>query len=142
MLFSRMLRTIRLERELSQRELAKLSGISPNAISYYEKDKRIPSIDAVQKLAAALNVNASIFLNPKEYEEFLSDSALYQPIKDFSSYEAKINLYGPPHTGAQEEQRKKRLLNSFYKMSPSGQKTLCERAEELLEITKNKKSID
>ena len=48
------LRDLRKERQLSQRELADLAGLSPNAISLIERDEQSPSVATLQRLAAAL----------------------------------------------------------------------------------------
>jgi transcriptional regulator with XRE-family HTH domain len=55
------LRGLRKERLLSQRELADLAGLSPNAISLIERDEISPSVATLQRLAAALAVKMSYF---------------------------------------------------------------------------------
>ena len=55
------LRDLRKERQLSQRELAELAGLSPNAISLIERDDQSPSVATLQRLAAALGVKMSYF---------------------------------------------------------------------------------
>jgi transcriptional regulator with XRE-family HTH domain len=55
------LRSLRKERDLSQRELADLAGLSPNAISLIERDEISPSVATLQRLAGALAVKMSYF---------------------------------------------------------------------------------
>jgi len=55
------LRQIRSERNISQRDLAKLAGLSPNSISLIERDETSPSVSTLQSLAAALNIRMSYF---------------------------------------------------------------------------------
>ena len=55
------LRGLRKERALSQRELADLADLSPNAISLIERDEISPSVATLQRLAAALGVKMSYF---------------------------------------------------------------------------------
>ena len=55
------LRGLRKERALSQRELADLASLSPNAISLIERDEISPSVATLQRLAAALGVKMSYF---------------------------------------------------------------------------------
>lgn len=55
------LRGLRKERELSQRGLAELAGLSPNAISLIERDEISPSVATLQRLATALGVKMSYF---------------------------------------------------------------------------------
>jgi transcriptional regulator with XRE-family HTH domain len=55
------LRDVRKERDLSQRELADLAGLSSNSISLIERDEISPSVATLQRLAAALAVKMSYF---------------------------------------------------------------------------------
>lgn len=55
------LRTLRTERNLSQRTLAQLAGISPNSVSLIERDEISPSVATIQNLATALHVRVSYF---------------------------------------------------------------------------------
>ena len=47
----------------NQKELAELSGVSQSAISDYIRNIRIPSIEAAQKIADALDVSLRVLLN-------------------------------------------------------------------------------
>ena len=47
----------------NQKELAELSGVSQSAISDYIRIIRIPSIEAAQKIADALDVSLWVLLN-------------------------------------------------------------------------------
>ncbi len=55
------LRRLRGERNISQRDLARLAGLSPNSISLIERSETSPSVSTLQSLAAALNVRMSYF---------------------------------------------------------------------------------
>lgn len=55
------LRQLRSERNISQRELAQLAGLSPNSISLIERDETSPSVATLQSLANALNIRMSYF---------------------------------------------------------------------------------
>ncbi len=59
-------RTLRKERDLSQRELARLAGVSANAISLIERNEISPSVATLHRLATALNVKISYFLEGDE----------------------------------------------------------------------------
>ncbi|NWG08025.1 MAG: helix-turn-helix transcriptional regulator [Chloroflexi bacterium] len=66
------LRQLRSERNISQRELAKMAGLSPNSISLIERDETSPSVATLQSLASALNIRMSYF-----FEEEAPASVLY-----------------------------------------------------------------
>ena len=55
------LRQLRNERNISQRELAQLAGLSPNSISLIERDETSPSVATLRSLATALNIRMSYF---------------------------------------------------------------------------------
>lgn len=59
------LRQLRSERNISQRDLAKMAGLSPNSISLIERDETSPSVATLQSLASALNVRMSYFFEEK-----------------------------------------------------------------------------
>ena len=63
------LRELRTERELSMRALARLSGLSTNALSMIERGKTSPSVSTLYKLSEALEVPITAFFRtepPKE----------------------------------------------------------------------------
>jgi transcriptional regulator with XRE-family HTH domain len=66
------LRQLRSERNISQRDLAHLAGLSPNSISLIEREETSPSVATLQSLATALNVHMSYF-----FEEETRSSVLH-----------------------------------------------------------------
>lgn len=51
MKYGQIFKELRLEKKLSQRDLAKETGISQQAISFWEQNKRTPNMDDCIKLA-------------------------------------------------------------------------------------------
>lgn len=60
--FAARLRKTRENRELSQSELARETGMQPSAIAHFEAGRRKPSFDNVRALARALKVSADYLL--------------------------------------------------------------------------------
>ncbi|NOT41809.1 MAG: helix-turn-helix transcriptional regulator [Alphaproteobacteria bacterium] len=60
--FADRLRSSREERELSQSDLARLTGLQPSAIAHFEAERRKPSFDNIRVLAAALKVTTDYLL--------------------------------------------------------------------------------
>lgn len=60
--FGERLRTLRKERNLTQKQLATLIGVKNSVISFYEVGDRTPSPEVLKKLAVALHVSADILL--------------------------------------------------------------------------------
>lgn len=65
------LRQLRSERNISQRDLARMANLSPNSISLIERDETSPSVATLQSLATALNIRMSYF-----FEEEIPTSVL------------------------------------------------------------------
>lgn len=64
-----LLREKRLEKELSQKELAELSGVPQQNISAYEAGARTPGADALYALAKALGTTMDELYRPDRAEE-------------------------------------------------------------------------
>lgn len=60
--FSKMLREVRLKKNLSQGDIARILGVHRSYISGLERGRRNPSLLTVQKIAKALGVNAKELL--------------------------------------------------------------------------------
>jgi transcriptional regulator with XRE-family HTH domain len=65
------LRALRTERDLSQRALAQLAGISTNSVSLIERDEISPSVATLQNLATALHVRVSYFFEDETEQSVL-----------------------------------------------------------------------
>lgn len=73
MTFGEKLRTFRLQKKLTQQELAKKAGLGLNTISNYEVGKTYPkSREVYSKLAEILGVNVTELYN--ENDEFISSA--------------------------------------------------------------------
>ena len=65
------LRQLRSERNMSQRALAQLAGVSTKSISLIERDEISPSVATLQNLATALNVHMSYFFEVESEKNVL-----------------------------------------------------------------------
>ena len=61
-MFAKNLKYYRLRKQMSKKELADKAGVTPMAITNYEKGDRRPSMEILQALASALDVRVSDFL--------------------------------------------------------------------------------
>jgi len=59
-----LLREKRTEKGLSQKELAELSGVPQQNISYYEQGVRVPGADSLYRLAVALGTTMDRLYQP------------------------------------------------------------------------------
>src|SRR6266699_4274124 len=55
-------KAVRVYRKLKSKELARKANVSPSEISLIESKMRMPSIDILQRIAAALEVSTSFLL--------------------------------------------------------------------------------
>ena len=63
------IKELRREKNLSQEDLANLSGVRQGLISHYERGSRQPGIENMQKIARALGVSLDVFA---DYEVWAS----------------------------------------------------------------------
>lgn len=81
----RRLREIRLERQLSIRDLARISGLNVNTVSIIENDKASPSLETLQQLALALDVSmAAFFEQSSPRQQIVHFKADQRPRVNFS----------------------------------------------------------
>src|SRR5688572_31947748 len=57
------IKTLRLERELQQRQLAEKAGLTPSMVSQIESGRLTPSLNTVGKIAAALSVPIALLFD-------------------------------------------------------------------------------
>jgi transcriptional regulator with XRE-family HTH domain len=86
------LKTLRTERNLSQKELAALAGLSANSVSLIERDGISPNVATLQSLAAALNVKMSFFFDENTKKQIIHSKSHDRPY--IKSYGVKIEGIG------------------------------------------------
>jgi len=67
MLLSKRIKELRLERELTQKQLAALVGVSQKAIDYWERGINEPKASYVFKLSEVFNVSTDYLLGKIDY---------------------------------------------------------------------------
>ena len=73
------IKELRIEKELTQGELAKILGITQDSISLWEKGKRIPDTPYIAKLAAYFDVSTDYLLGLSDEYEGTGKSAPTAP---------------------------------------------------------------
>ena len=66
--FNESLKEVRIEKNISQSQLAKDTGLSQSAISFWESGERLPSIQAIIILAKYYNVSSDYLLGLTDNE--------------------------------------------------------------------------
>lgn len=68
--FGERLKNLRIEKHMTQKQLAKKLGITNMAVCYavcyYERDKRNPSLEALRNICKCFNVSSDYLLGLKE----------------------------------------------------------------------------
>jgi len=64
-------KALRLSKNMTMAALARTSGLSDRAIRYIENNERTPGVDAIRKLAAALEVGTDYFMDDDVFREEL-----------------------------------------------------------------------
>ena len=66
---------------MSMAELARRASMSDRAIRYIESNQREPSVDAIQKIAAALGVTTDYFMDEATFQQELNDDLFYADVR-------------------------------------------------------------
>ncbi len=74
--FGEMLRKLRLDAGLTQKQLADRLGISKSTVSFYEQSIRYPSLDVLQDIARVFHISTSYLLGETNRSQFLDISDL------------------------------------------------------------------
>ncbi|MDB3696426.1 hypothetical protein C4270_04590, partial [Clostridioides difficile] len=61
------IKEFRLDKGLTQNDLAKKAGISRVALGNYEREERVPSIEILKKIAIALDTSEEIIMKLQDY---------------------------------------------------------------------------
>jgi transcriptional regulator with XRE-family HTH domain len=81
------LKAFRLRKNLTQKQLSEMMGITQQAYAQYESGKRTPKIDTLQRIAGALDVDWTELVSDEERSELLIEAA--KSIMDKLHEEAK-----------------------------------------------------
>ena len=65
--FSERLKELRTEKNLTQQQLAKLTGLSQGGIANWENENRLPNINAIIVLADFFNVTVGQLIGTEDY---------------------------------------------------------------------------
>ena len=115
--FHERLRSVRLEKGLTQKQLGERCGIADPTIRKYESGKLNPKLETVKKLADGLQVDYSYLLGWNRLEKRLAEEVR------FMEQAEKIggNVY--------------RVNHAFEQLNETGQEKVIAYAEDLLQIT-------
>lgn len=74
------IKALRTAQHMSMAELARRASMSDRAIRYIESNQREPSVDAIQKIAAALGVTTDYFMDEATFQQELNDDLFYADV--------------------------------------------------------------
>lgn len=75
------IKALRTAQGISLAELSRRTGLSSRAIRYMEDNERTPSVDAIQKLSAALGVTTDFFMDDITFQQELQADQFYAEVK-------------------------------------------------------------
>lgn len=125
------LKKLRLEKGLSQKELATKLNVSQNAIHNWENGKREPNMGTLWHIAYFFDVSASYLLGDDYETASVRLLSGIDPI-DLEKYSGNYTI----------DCRQTLLNSSFEKLNDIGKEEALKRVEELTEIPKYRKEED
>lgn len=131
------IKSIRLSKNWTQKQLADRMGVTQSWVGMYESGQRRPKMDTLVKIADALGVQLQDLLQDEAVDlysqAFPSDKVDAEDYIKNGGLQAYLQF---ADWGAQAERAKREnaLLESFHKLNEAGQLTALERLRELSEI--------
>ncbi|MCO4288403.1 helix-turn-helix domain-containing protein [Clostridioides difficile] len=110
------IKELRIEKDVTQKELATFLGLTPKMISFYEKEERFPPHDIILKISEFFNVSTDYLLgksNEREINDFIekldSPEDIKNMLKIFTelSEEAQDRMLSIAKVFLEEEKSKK-----------------------------------
>ena len=86
------LKRIRVKKDLSQKELAELLGVTPASLSAYETGKKNPSLNVLIDIAKKCNVSLDWLCGLSQYENNLNEIKTYSDIIKLLTQISKTKL--------------------------------------------------
>ena len=118
------LKALRLSRRMTLTALSRASGLSDRAIRYIENNERQPSVDAVRKLSAALEVDTDYFMDDALFRlELQKDEVLAQARESYGArgkaqayriYELAKGLYASGRLSEEERDSFRDLMMEIF----------------------------
>lgn len=118
------LRALRLSRKMTLTALSRASGLTDRAIRYIENDERQPSVDAIKKLSAALEVDTDYFLEDDLFRQAIQkDDVLAQAQEKYGArgkaqarqiYESTKALYAGGRLNEEERDAFRDLMMEIF----------------------------
>lgn len=81
-MFGTILKNLRLEKNITQKDLAKHLGVSDRSVGYYETGQRTPPPDILEKIADYFNVTVDFLLGRTEERNPYSEKNIEEEYKD------------------------------------------------------------
>jgi len=90
-MFAHRLKSLRINKKISQKKLAELLGISVPAISSYENGQKEPNLDNLIKLSKYLDVSLDFLMCRNEDTKTITDKEIPEELRKLGIDSIKIN---------------------------------------------------
>ena len=88
--FAERIARLRIEKGLSQQQLAQSLGVKRSVVSYYESGDRLPSLDVIVEMSRVFNVSTDYLLKGKDASKIIAVSDLCE--KEIDVVMAMVNV--------------------------------------------------
>lgn len=128
MSIGQVIRALRLERDLTQEELALEAEVAPSNISRIERGERQPTGALLNRLAKALNVSVSQIYTLLEEKENSIKTSKYEALNSGVSLDINVDLVHQL-VDVEPNDNAHLLLRYFRELTPENQELLLEQAK-------------
>ena len=139
---SYILKQLRIQNGLTQKELAQYLHVSQNAIFNWENDKREPSAEMIERIASYFKVSPAYLMGWEKQGTFFDKSGtpigdFYGPTLQSPNYELKLGVTDKPNPNA----ALRRMTTYMSLLTEAGQNKAIEQIELLTKIPEYQKEI-
>ena len=86
------LKTLRVNSNLSRKQIAELIGVSVSMVGLYESGERLPSLHIIVKLATQYKVSVDYLLDCNTFTAFLSSSSVFSHSSGLFMYFSLVSV--------------------------------------------------
>lgn len=144
-----MIKKIRIEKGLTQKQLGELCGIADSNIRKYENGNQNPKLETLQKIATALDVPVLQLMDDTEKKKLYSHKFFMDLFGEFSDieedYPGELDEIKDNAATVEEFENRKRklaLLSAYNKLNELGQEKATEQVEILTKVPEYRKDLE
>lgn len=138
------MRKIRIEKNMTQKQVGERCGMADSAIRRYESGRGNPTFDTLERIAAALEVPVTALMGYVLRGKTADGKDSYGPPDDVIDFDEPLKTHwsAVPHIKDDDPELRVQINADLSKLNETGQQKAAERVRELTEIPRYQRHQD